>query len=104
MALDQVQKNQQKTRFFNIHKLKNFRTKILNNIGVTLVKLGKYEDALGAFEDCLDSDGGYGTALNFILTAYCLEDAEKMREGFQRLVDIPMFINDEIKDAGVKNF
>lgn len=64
--------------------------------------MGKYEDALAAFEDCLDSDGEYGTALNLILTAYCLEDAEKMREGFQRLVDIPVIINEEIKDTGVR--
>ncbi|KAI1731152.1 tetratricopeptide repeat domain-containing protein [Ditylenchus destructor] len=87
MALDQVPKVQQRTR-----------TKFLNNIGVTLVKLGKYEDALAAFEDCLDASGDYETALNLVLAAYCLEDAEKMREAFQRLVDIPLMIDEEVKD------
>lgn len=45
-----------------------FRTKILGNIGVALVKLGRYEDALAAFEECLDSSGEYGAAvIRFIL-------------------------------------
>uniref|UniRef100_A0A183BV13 t-SNARE coiled-coil homology domain-containing protein n=1 Tax=Globodera pallida TaxID=36090 RepID=A0A183BV13_GLOPA len=77
MALDQVPKAHQR-----------MRTKIMNNIGVTLVKLGKYEDALGAFEDCLDAGGSYGMALNLTLAAYCLNSEEKMRESFQRLMDI----------------
>jgi intraflagellar transport protein 88 len=65
------------------------------------VKLGKYEDALAAFEDCLDASGDYGTALNLVLSAYCLEDGDKMREAFQRLVDIPLMIDEEIKDPAV---
>lgn len=32
-----------------------------------------------------------------ILAAYCLEDTEKMREAFQRLVDIPTMIDDDHK-------
>lgn len=46
------------------------RTKILNNIGVTMVKLGKYEDALATFEDCLEAGGNYGMALNSTLTVF----------------------------------
>uniref|UniRef100_A0A914DVC1 Intraflagellar transport protein 88 homolog n=1 Tax=Acrobeloides nanus TaxID=290746 RepID=A0A914DVC1_9BILA len=86
MALDQVPKVQQKTRI-----------KMLNNIGIALVKLGKYEDALVTFEECMDFHGDYSTALNLILAAYCLDDNEKMREAFQRLVDIPLLIDDEHK-------
>lgn len=74
-----------------------FRTKILGNIGVSLIKLGRYEDALAAFEECLDSNGEYGAALNLVLAAYCLEDTEKMREAFQRLVDIPAMLDDDPK-------
>ena len=60
------------------------RTRILGNIGVALVRLGRYEDAMAAFEECLDSaGGGYSAALNLILAAYCLDDVEKMREAFQ---------------------
>lgn len=70
---------------------------MLNNIGIALVKLGKYEDALATFEECMDFHGDYATALNLILAAYCLDDNEKMREAFQRLVDIPLLIDDEHK-------
>ncbi|KAI6182319.1 hypothetical protein M3Y97_00367200 [Aphelenchoides bicaudatus] len=86
MALDRVQKVHERTR-----------TKILGNIGVALIKLGRYEDALAAFEECLDSNGDYGSALNLVLAAYCLEDTEKMREAFQRLVDIPAMVDDDHK-------
>lgn len=33
--------------------------------------------------------------MNLILAAYCLEDNDKMREAFQRLVDIPTMIDDD---------
>ncbi|KAI6225571.1 hypothetical protein M3Y95_00711300 [Aphelenchoides besseyi] len=83
MALDRVEK---------VHE--RIRTRILGNIGVALVKLGRYEDAMAAFEECLETSGGdYGAALNLILAAYCLEDTDKMREAFQRLVDIPTMIS-----------
>ncbi|KAI6178743.1 hypothetical protein M3Y98_00534800 [Aphelenchoides besseyi] len=73
MALDRVEKVHERTR-----------TRILGNIGVALVKLGRYEDAMAAFEECLETSGGdYGAALNLILAAYCLEDPDKMREAFQ---------------------
>ncbi|KAL3107651.1 hypothetical protein niasHT_018849 [Heterodera trifolii] len=92
MALDQVPKAHQR-----------MRTKILNNIGVTMVKLGKYEDALATFEDCLEAGGNYGMALNSTLTAYCLNSEGKMREAFQRLVDInPMRRTEEIGEQQQK--
>lgn len=49
------------------------RTKILNNIGVTLVRLGRYEDALVTFEDCLDQDetADFPIALNLTM-AVCV--------------------------------
>ena len=86
MALDRVPQFQ--TRL---------RCKIQNNIGVALVRLGKYEDALGHFEECMDVGGDYSIALNLVLCAYCLDDNDKMREAFQRLVDIPVMIEDDLK-------
>uniref|UniRef100_A0A914YAU3 Uncharacterized protein n=1 Tax=Panagrolaimus superbus TaxID=310955 RepID=A0A914YAU3_9BILA len=73
------------------------RCKIQNNAGVALVRLGKYEDAMAHFEECMDQGGDYAMALNLVLTAYCLDDNDKMREAFQRLVDIPVMVEDEIK-------
>ncbi|KAI6234411.1 hypothetical protein M3Y99_00791700 [Aphelenchoides fujianensis] len=76
MALDRVEKVHERTR-----------TKILGNIGVALVKLGRYEDAMAAFEECLENSGEYGAALNLLLAAYCLEDADKMREAMISTTD-----------------
>lgn len=70
---------------------------MLNNIGVALVKSGNFVDALSTFEECLEANGDYATALNLTITAYLLDDSEKMREAFQRLVDIPPMTDDETK-------
>uniref|UniRef100_A0A1I8BEH7 TPR_REGION domain-containing protein n=1 Tax=Meloidogyne hapla TaxID=6305 RepID=A0A1I8BEH7_MELHA len=89
MALDQIPKVHQR-----------IRAKILSNIGVAMVRLGRYEDAFSSFEESLELSGrlaaDYSTALNLIMAAYCLGNEEKMRESFQRLVDLPiLIINDE---------
>ena len=72
---------------------------MLNNIGVALVRSGNFVDALATFEECLESNGDYATALNLTITAYLLDDSDKMREAFQRLVDIPPMVDDEPKHA-----
>lgn len=69
----------------------------MNNIGISFIKRGEYEEALNAFEQCVEEKGGYGTALNLILTLYCLDDAEKMKDAFQRLLEIPFLIDDDLK-------
>uniref|UniRef100_A0AC35TTF4 TPR_REGION domain-containing protein n=1 Tax=Rhabditophanes sp. KR3021 TaxID=114890 RepID=A0AC35TTF4_9BILA len=73
----------------------SMKVKLLNNIGVALIKLGKYESALENFEYAMTEREDYGTALNLILTAYCLDDADKMKDSFQKLVDIPTMIEDD---------
>ncbi|KJH48282.1 tetratricopeptide repeat protein [Dictyocaulus viviparus] len=79
MALDQVPSIQ-----------KQIRISILNNIGVAFIKMGKYDDAMSTFEHCVDEQANFKTALNMVLTAYCLEDADRMRDGFQKLLDVPI--------------
>ncbi|VDM99646.1 unnamed protein product [Thelazia callipaeda] len=76
---------------------KHTRAKIMNNIGVAFVKCGEYEEASSIFEHCMDEKGNYKTALNSILTAFCLNDVDKMKDGFQRLLDIPLLVDDEAK-------
>ncbi|KHN84582.1 Intraflagellar transport protein 88 -like protein [Toxocara canis] len=93
MALDQVPNVQKDTRI-----------KILNNIGVAFIKCGEYDEASSTFEHCLEEKGDYGTALNLILTAYCLEDVDKMKDAFQRLVDIPLLFDDEPKYMEQQDF
>ncbi|KAM3720930.1 Intraflagellar transport protein [Dirofilaria immitis] len=93
IALDQIPNSQ-----------KNTRIKIMNNIGIAFIKCGEYDEADGTFEHCMDEKGNYNTALNFILTAYCLNDIDKMKDGFQRLLDIPLLIDDETKYIDQQDF
>ncbi|KAK0425986.1 hypothetical protein QR680_009488 [Steinernema hermaphroditum] len=86
MALDQVPQVQ-----------KEVRVKMMNNIGVAFIKLGNYAEALDTFEHSLNDRADYTTSLNLILTAYCLDNVEKMREAFQKLLDVPLMIDDEPK-------
>uniref|UniRef100_A0A914XBJ9 Intraflagellar transport 88 n=1 Tax=Plectus sambesii TaxID=2011161 RepID=A0A914XBJ9_9BILA len=86
MALDQVPNVQKETRI-----------KILNNIGVAFVKLGKYDEAGSTFEHCMEEKPEFRTGLNLILCAYTLEDREKMKDGFQRLLDIQLDVDDDDK-------
>ncbi len=73
------------------------RIKLLNNIGVAFVKLGKYDEAISTFEHCMEEKPDFRTGLNMLLCAYTLEDRDRMREGFQRLVEIPPEMDDEDK-------
>ncbi|MCP9260493.1 Intraflagellar transport protein 88 [Dirofilaria immitis] len=84
--------------------VKNRMIKIMNNIGIAFIKCGEYDEADGTFEHCMDEKGNYNTALNFILTAYCLNDIDKMKDGFQRLLDIPLLIDDETKYIDQQDF
>lgn len=99
MALDQVPSIQKATRI-----------KILNNIGVTFVRMGSYDDAINTFEHCVEEAGDFITALNLskfvshlfhshclftVLVCFCIQDADKMRESFIRLIDIPGYPEDE---------
>ncbi|KAK5981107.1 OSM-5 [Trichostrongylus colubriformis] len=86
MALDQVPSIQKETRI-----------NILNNIGVAFIKMGKYDEAMSTFEHCVEERADFKTALNMVLTAYCLEDADKMRDGFQKLLDVPLDDDEENK-------
>lgn len=69
----------------------------MNNIGVTFVKMNKYDEAISTFENCMEEKPDFRAGLNLILCASTLEDREKMREGFQRLLEIQLDVDDEDK-------
>ncbi|CAI4226801.1 unnamed protein product [Auanema sp. JU1783] len=83
MALDQIPSIQKETKI-----------KILNNIGVCFIRIGKYDDALSTFEHCVEERADFSTGLNL---AYCIDDADKMKDAFQRMLDIPISGDDELK-------
>lgn len=78
MALDQVP---------NTHK--KMRIKIMQNIGILFVKMGKYNDAIASFEYIMSESPDFKTGLNLVLCYYALNNGEKMKKSFQKLVEIP---------------
>ena len=86
MALDQVPNTQ-----------KNMRIKIMHNIGILFVKMGQYPDACTSFEWVMSEQGDFKTGFHLVLCYYAMADREKMKRGFQQLVDIPLDAEDEDK-------
>ncbi|CAD6186482.1 unnamed protein product [Caenorhabditis auriculariae] len=91
MALDQVPSIQKETRI-----------KILNNIGIAFVKMGNYDDALSTFDHCVEEKADFKNALNLVVASFCVQDVEKMREAYQKLLDIPLDDDDDHKTSQEK--
>ncbi|XP_055309394.1 intraflagellar transport protein 88 homolog [Sitodiplosis mosellana] len=85
MALDQVPSNQ-----------KELRLKISHNIGILFIKMGQYSDAATSFEFIMSEQrADLKSGLHLILCYYVLGDIEKMKRGFQHLLDVPIEMNDD---------
>ncbi|XP_037832134.1 intraflagellar transport protein 88 homolog isoform X8 [Kryptolebias marmoratus] len=86
MALDQIS---------NSHK--DMRIKIMQNIGVVFVRLGQYSDAITSFEHIMSESPNIKTGFNLILCYYAIGDRERMKKAFQKLISVPLGIDDEDK-------
>ncbi|XP_040913873.1 intraflagellar transport protein 88 homolog isoform X2 [Toxotes jaculatrix] len=86
MALDQIS---------NAHK--EMRIKIMQNIGVVFVCLGQYSDAKTSFEHIMSESPNIKTGFNLILCYYAIGDREGMKNAFQKLISVPLGIDDEDK-------
>ena len=73
------------------------RTKIMQNIGITFVKIGQYNDAITSFEHIMSESPTFKTGFNLILCYFALGDREKMRDGFAKLLTVDLKIDDEDK-------
>ncbi|GMR61673.1 hypothetical protein PMAYCL1PPCAC_31868 [Pristionchus mayeri] len=87
MALDQIPSVQ-----------KTFRMAVMKNIGLTFIKMGRYEDASITFEQAVEERSEPSVAFNSLLAMYCLEDSEKMRDSFIRLLEIHLPSQDNSKE------
>ncbi|KAG5187580.1 intraflagellar transport particle protein [Tribonema minus] len=78
------------------------RSKIFRNIGTAFVRMGQYQDAIGAYETVMSGSPDVLTGLNLLLCHYALEDAAQMKRAFQRLVAIaiPGLAEDDDEDDG----
>ncbi|BFZ25395.1 hypothetical protein BsWGS_28434 [Bradybaena similaris] len=86
MALDQVP---------NTHK--EMRTKIMQNIGITFVKMGQYSDAITSFEHIMSEAANFKTGFNLILCYSAMGDRDKMRSGFAKLLTVELNVDDDDK-------
>ncbi|XP_075054953.1 intraflagellar transport protein 88 homolog isoform X2 [Mixophyes fleayi] len=86
MALDQIP---------GAHK--EMRIKIMQNIGVTFVKTGQYADAINSFEHIMNESPNLKAGLNLILCYFAIGDRDKMKKAFQKLIGVPLGIDDEEK-------
>ncbi|XP_044072255.1 intraflagellar transport protein 88 homolog isoform X2 [Siniperca chuatsi] len=86
MALDQIS---------NAHK--EMRIKIMQNIGVVFVRMGQYSDAITSFEHIMSESPNIKTGFNLILCYYAIGDRERMKKAFQKLISVPLGIDDEDK-------
>jgi len=69
----------------------------MNNIGLALVKMNKYDEALTVFEHCMEDKADFNAGLNMLLCAQILDDKEKIKDAFHRILEIPMENEDEEK-------
>uniref|UniRef100_A0A8C4WWF6 Intraflagellar transport 88 homolog n=1 Tax=Eptatretus burgeri TaxID=7764 RepID=A0A8C4WWF6_EPTBU len=84
MALDQVRSSQ-----------KMIRIKIMQNIGMVFVMIGKYTEAIASFEHIMAEKPNLCSAFNLALCYHAVGNQERTRNTFQRLVSIPLEIDEE---------
>lgn len=86
MALDQIS---------NAHK--EIRIKIMQNIGIVFVRMGQYTDAITSFEHIMSECPNIKAGYNLILCYYATGDRERMKMAFQKLISVPLNIDNEDK-------
>lgn len=86
MALDQVSNTN-----------KEMRIKIMQNIGLVFVRMGQYTDAITSFEHIMCESPNIKTGFNLILCYFAIGDRERMKKAFQKLISVPLGIDDEDK-------
>jgi len=90
MALDQI-----------TNDYKTIRNKIRKNIGVSLIKLGQYSDAISNFEEVIENNNNdIDAAFNLVVCHFSTGNKKEMRKAFLRLlnVNIPGLAADEDLD------
>lgn len=73
------------------------RIKIMQNIAVVFIRIGKYTDAITSLEHIMSESPNIKTGYNLILCYYALGDRERMKKAFQKLISVPLGIDEEDK-------
>lgn len=73
------------------------RIKIMQNIGVAFIKTGQYTDAISSFEHIMSTSPNLKAGFNLILCYFATGDREQMKKAFQKLIAVPLEIDDDDK-------
>ncbi|XP_075448401.1 intraflagellar transport protein 88 homolog [Ascaphus truei] len=76
---------------------KEMRIKIMQNIGVAFIKTGQYADAINSFEHIMSESPNLKAGFNLILCYFAVGDQDKMKKAFQKLISVPLEIDDDDK-------
>lgn len=69
----------------------------MQNIGVAFVRTGQYSDAINSFEHVMSVAPNLKAGFNLILSYFAVGDPEKMKKAFQKLIAVPLEIDDDDK-------
>lgn len=69
----------------------------MQNIGVTFIKTGQYSDAISSFEHIMSTSPNLKAGFNLILSYFAIGDQEKMKKSFQKLIAVPLEIDEDDK-------
>eukprot|EP00842_Homolaphlyctis_polyrhiza_P000412 jgi/Hompol1/1371/HPOL_005581-RA len=87
MALDQIPNTN-----------RDFRLKIMRNIGCAFIKMGQFQDAITSLEAIMEGNPDHHTGFNLILCYFAIGDREKMKRGFHRLVSTAPAVVEQSED------
>ncbi|XP_060800695.1 intraflagellar transport protein 88 homolog isoform X1 [Amyelois transitella] len=67
---------------------KDLRMKVMHNIGLLLVRMGKFRDAVTNFQHIMHEQGDFQTGLHLVLCSVALSDAEGGKAAFHAMLDV----------------
>ncbi|XP_053600484.1 intraflagellar transport protein 88 homolog [Plodia interpunctella] len=67
---------------------KDLRMKVMHNIGLLLVRMGKFRDAVTNFQHIMHEQGDFQTGLHLVLCSVALSDAEAGKAAFHAMLDV----------------
>ncbi|XP_063530460.1 intraflagellar transport protein 88 homolog [Cydia strobilella] len=67
---------------------KDLRMKVMHNIGLLLVRMGKFRDAVTNFQHIMHEQGDFQTGLHLVLCSVALNDAEGGKAAFHAMLDV----------------
>ncbi|XP_069355076.1 intraflagellar transport protein 88 homolog isoform X1 [Maniola hyperantus] len=67
---------------------KDLRMKVMHNIGLLLVRMGKFRDAVTNFQHIMHEQGDFQTGLHLVLCSVALADAEGGKAAFHAMLDV----------------